>query len=145
MKNEELPRVSLPEAAAIPLLEPAPLPDADERPGRSHLVVVLSRAARPEDQAGDGAVLVTRFWHPRDQRWSENFFESLDHALRLFVDETGWTLLQQQALAGPHEHELSFQARRGDFSNPSTEDILEDVGLTPKEVKKLLEGDKPSA
>ena len=86
--------------------------------------------------------MLTRFWHPRDRRWSENSFESLDHALRLFVDETGWTLVQQQQLAGEHEHELIFQARVEDFQGPSTEEILKEVGLTPADVKELLDGDK---
>jgi hypothetical protein len=83
-------------------------------------------------------VLVTRFWHRRDRRWSENFFESLDHAIRLFVDESGWTLLQQQALAGEHEHELIFEARKEDFTGPTTEQMLGEVGLTPGDVEKLL-------
>ena len=82
--------------------------------------------------------MVTRFWHPRDRCWSENAFESLDHALRLFVDESGWVLRQQQALDGPHIYELIFEARREDFSRPSTEQLLEDVGLSPQEVAKLL-------
>jgi hypothetical protein len=103
--------------------------------------VVVCRKVRPEDRA-TGSVLVTRFWHPRDRRWSENFFESLDHALRLFVDETGWRLVQQQQLDGEYNHELIFQARAEDFQGPSTEEILSDVGLTPAEVKELLDGDQ---
>lgn len=111
---------------------------ATERRGRQHLVVVLTRTVRPEDEAGSSAVLTTRFWHPRDHRWSVNFFESLDHALRLFVDESGWTLLQQQSLAGEHEYELVFKARREDFTGPTTEEMLKGVGLTPSDVKKLF-------
>ena len=121
---------------AAPKTAPVAPPEAGER----HLVVVMTRKAQPKDSA-PGAVLVSRFWHPRDRRWSENFFESLDHAIRLFVDETGWTLLQKQALAGEHEYELIFQARKKDFQGPSTEEILKDVGLTPADVKELLEGD----
>jgi hypothetical protein len=86
-----------------------------------------------------GAILLTRFWHPRDHCWSENAFESLDHALRLFVDESGWVLRQQQALDEPHVHELIFEARREDFSRPSTEQMLQDVGLTPQDVADLLD------
>jgi hypothetical protein len=56
----------------------------------------------------------------------------------LFVDESGWVLRQQQALDGPHAYELIFEARREDFSRPSTQQILEDVGLTPQDVAKLL-------
>jgi hypothetical protein len=100
--------------------------------------VVQTRAARPEDNA-PGSSLVTRFWHPRDRRWSENFFESLDHAIRLFVDESGWTLLQQQQLDNDLTHELIFQAKQEDFEGPSTEEILTNVGLTPGDVKKLLD------
>lgn len=100
----------------------------------------MTRKARPDDLP-PGSILVTRFWHPRDRRWSENSFESLEHAIRLFVDESGWTLVQQQALAAEHEHELVFQARAADFEGPSTEEILEDVGLTPGEVKDLLAGE----
>lgn len=123
---------------------PVPLP-AVEAPREdslgSHFVVVMTRGVKPEDQS-PGAVVVTRFWHPRDRRWSENFFESLDHAIRLFVDESGWILLQQQHLAGEHEHELIFQARSEDFLGPSTEEILKDAGLTPADVKELLDGNQ---
>jgi hypothetical protein len=122
----------------VPVLETAPDPLISERSGRVHWVVVTTRAVSEEDRAPAGMVLMTRFWHPRDHRWSENAFESLDHALRLFVDESGWVLRQQQALDGPHAHELIFEARREDFSRPSTEQMLEDVGLSPQEVAKLL-------
>jgi hypothetical protein len=67
-------------------------------------------------------------------------FESLDHALRLFVDESGWVLQQQQPLDAPEAHELIFEARREDFSRPSTEQMLQEVGLSPDEVAKLLDG-----
>jgi hypothetical protein len=119
----------LPEAAPAPVTAGGEA--AIDRPGRQHLVVVRVRGATLEDSAPEGAQLVTRFWHPRDQRWSENFFESLEHALRLFVDESGWTLLQQQLLDAPQNHELIFEARREDFTGPTTEEILRDVGITP--------------
>ena len=125
-------------AAPAPALETAPDPVRSERSGRVHWVVVMTRPARPGDDVPAGAVLLTRFWHPRDHCWSENAFESLDHAIRLFVDESGWVLRQQQLLDGPHVHELIFEARREDFSRPSTEQMLEDVGLTPQDVAKLL-------
>src|ERR671915_1297945 len=121
-----------------PAVEAAPELFRAERSGRVHWVVVMSRAVRADDHAPEGAVLFTRFWHPRDHCWSENAFESLDHALRLFVDESGWVLRQQQALDGPHAYELIFEARREDFSRPSTEQMLEDVGLSPHDVAKLL-------
>jgi hypothetical protein len=127
----------------VPLVATAADPLESERSGRVHWVVVVTRAPRPEDNAPENAVLVTRFWHPRDHRWSENAFESLDHALRLFVDESGWVLRQQQALDGPHAHELIFEAHRVDFSRPSTEQMLQDVGLSPKEVADLLHPNQP--
>jgi hypothetical protein len=120
--------------APLPALDPAPVPVP------RHLVVVITRGVRPEDRA-PGALLITRFWHPRDRRWSENSFESLDHAIRLFTDESGWTLVQQQKLAGEQEHELIFEARTIDFQGPSTEQILQEVGLTPADVKELLKGE----
>jgi hypothetical protein len=121
-----------------PALEAAPDPLMTERTGRVHLVVVMTRQVQLGDQVPAGATLLTRFWHPRDHRWSENAFESLDHAIRLFVDESGWVLRQQQALDGPQRHELIFEARREDFSRPSTEQMLQEVGLTPQDVAKLL-------
>ena len=130
-------------ARGAPVAEPAPELLRSERSGRVHWVVVVTRAARPDDKAPAGTVLFTRFWHPRDHRWSENAFESLDHALRLFVDESGWVLRQQQALDGPHAYELIFEARREDFSRPSTQQILEDVGLSPQDVAKLLNRVEP--
>ncbi len=122
-----------------PAVQAALDPLQSERPGRVHLVVVLTRRVGPGDKAPPGSTLVTRFWHPRDHRWNENVFDSLDHALRLFLDESGWLLRQQQALDSPEAHELIFEARREDFSRPSTAQILEDVGLSPEEVANLLE------
>ena len=124
--------------ALAPALKTAPDPLRAERPGRMHWVVVITRAVQAGDEVPAGAMLLTRFWHPRDHRWSENAFESLDHAIRLFVDESGWVLRQQQSLDGPQRHELIFEARREDFSRPSTEQILQEVGLTPQDVAKLL-------
>jgi len=128
-----------PAEARTSLPEVAPAPDRPPRPGTPHLVVVVTRELTQDDNAPAGAVLVTRFWHPRDRRWSENYFESVDHALRLFLDESGWTLIQRQELAGRHEHELIFEARQADFSGPSTEEILHQAGLTPQNVADLLD------
>ena len=121
-------------------LQPAtqPAAEAPPRPGRVHLVVVTTRAVLPTDAAPPGAVLLSRFWHPSLHRWSETAFESLEHALHLFVDESGWALRQQQALDGAHAFELIFEARRENFSRPSTEAMLEDVGLTPEDVADLV-------
>ena len=121
-----------------PAVETAPGVPGVERPGRVHWVVVVTRQVQASDKVPPGTLLLTRFWHPRDHRWSENAFESLDHALRLFVDESGWMLRQQQALDRPHAHELVFEARREDFSRPSTEQMLQEVGLTPQDVAHLL-------
>lgn len=121
-----------------PAVQAAPEPLISSRSGRVHWVVVITRAPREGEKVPPGVQLLTRFWHPRDHRWSENAFESLDHALRLFVDESGWVLRQQQALDAPHAFELIFEARREDFSRPSTEQILQDVGLSPQDVAKLL-------
>ena len=121
-----------------PALETAPDPLLTDRPGRVHWVVVVTRQLQAGDKAPPGTTLLTRFWHPRDHCWSENAFESLDHAIRLFVDESGWVLRQQQALDGPLAHELLFEARREDFSRPSTEQMLQEVGLTPEDVADLL-------
>ena len=122
------------------LLHWRPLPIPFDRSGRAGFTGSWSSPGRPrrEDKA-PGSTLITRFWHPRDHRWSENAFESLDHALRLFVDESGWVLRQQQALDSPRAHELIFEARREDFSRPSTAQMLEEVGLSPTEVANLLD------
>ena len=125
---------------AVVELQPAaqPAPAYPERPGRVHLVVVVTRAVTPADSAPPGAVLMSRFWHPSLHRWSETAFESLEHALHLFVDESGWVLRQQQVVEGPHAYELIFEARRENFSRPSTEAMLEDVGLTAEDVADLI-------
>jgi hypothetical protein len=122
-----------------PAVEAAADPLQTERPGRVHWVVVVTRGVKSTDKVPPGSTLVTRFWHPRDHKWSENVFDSLDHALRLFVDESGWVLRQQQALDAPEAHELIFEARREDFSRPSTEELLQEVGLSPEEVANLLD------
>lgn len=106
-------------------------------------MVVVTRPGRAGDLVGPGVVLVTRFWHRRDRPWSENFFESLDYAIRPFVDESGWILLQRQQLAGEHEPELIFRGRPEDFDRGTPEELLKDVGLTPEDVEKLLQGDRP--
>jgi len=128
-----------PEAVLELQPETSPAPVRSHRPGRVHLVVVMTRAVTAAGQAPPGAVLVARFWHPSLRQWSETPFESLEHALHLFVDESGWVLRQQQALDGPHAFELIFEARREDFSRPSTEAMLQDVGLSAEDVADLIE------
>jgi hypothetical protein len=114
-------------------------PSRLDRPGRPHLVVVVTRAVRPEDNVPSHTTLITRFWHPRDQRWSENTFESLEHALHMFLEESGWLLRQQQSLDAESASELIFEARREDFTGPTTEALLEEVGLTPGDVAELMD------
>src|SRR6185503_18783099 len=87
-----------PEAVLELQPETAPAPGRTYRPGRVHLVVVVTRAVTTKVEAPPGAMLIARFWHPSLRRWSETPFESLEHALHLFVDESGWVLRQQQAL-----------------------------------------------
>ena len=140
MSDRPPPRPSFETPEGVLELQPAtqPAPDYPGRTGRVHLVVVMTRAVTPADSAPPNAVLVSRFWHPSLHRWSESPFESLEHAIHLFVDESGWVLRQQQALDAPHAYELIFEARREDFSRPSTEAMLEDVGLTPEDVKDMM-------
>lgn len=126
------------ETGRAPAAQTAPDPLITDRPGRVHWVVVVTR--RLDGTAHQGVFsIITRFWHPRDHRWSENVFDSLDHALRLFVDESGWVLRQHQTLDAPDSHELIFEARREDFSRPSTAEMLEQVGLSREDVAKLLD------
>jgi hypothetical protein len=128
-----------PEAVLELQPETAPAPGRTHRPGRVHLVVVVTRAVTAKVKAPPGAMLIARFWHPSLRRWNETPFESLEHAMHLFVDESGWVLRQQQALDGPHAFELIFEARREDFSRPSTEAMLQDVGLSAEDVADLIE------
>src|SRR3954447_14649572 len=84
-----------------------PLPTAAEQleatsaTFRIHLVVVTTRAVDGEEAGSTRRTIRTRFWHPRDRRWSENDFESLEHARTLFIDESGWILRQDQRLDAP--------------------------------------------
>lgn len=123
----------------VPLPASAPAPEVLDAPKRKHLVVVTTRALAKGESPIVGALIRTRFWHPRDHRWNENDFESLEHAKRLFIEESGWVLRQEQSLAAPHAFELIFEAHRVDFTRPSQEDILREVGLTPESVNRLLQ------
>jgi hypothetical protein len=127
---------------AVPAPVPAELQLAVSPPPDLHLVVVTTVPLSPG--AADPPVLLrTRFWHPVDQRYSENEFASLEHALRLFVDESGWTLRQDQGLDSPLSREWIFEARREDFTRQSREEILEEIGLTPDQVARALKSTKP--
>ena len=129
----------LAEEPAAPESATEPAPIRPGRPGRPHLVVVVTRRVQPHDRAPAGATLITRFWHPRDRRWSENAFESLEHAFHMFLEESGWVLRQQQTLDAESALELIFEARREDFTGPTTEALLEEVGLTPGDVADLMD------
>jgi hypothetical protein len=129
--------------------EGTPLPTVAEQPestsesSRIHLVVVTTRAVDGEDTGSTHPTIRTRFWHPRDRRWSENDFDSLEHARTLFIDESGWVLRQDQPLDAPLAREWIFEAHRVDFSRSSKEQILRDIGMTPDGVQRLLDQVNP--
>jgi hypothetical protein len=58
---------------------------------------------------------------------------------RRHVEEEGWELLQEQRLDASLAVELIFKARRVDFTRPSREQILRDIGMTPDDVDHLLD------
>jgi hypothetical protein len=127
----------LPESP-VPLPVPEPQPSAAiPRPGAPvHLVVVRTRAADPTS-AGE---LVTRYWHPGRRAWQEQTFESLEHAMHLFVEENGWELRQQQALDRPLTEELIFAARPEQLDQPTARELLqEEVGLSREDAEAMLE------
>ena len=66
-------------------------------------------------------------------------FDSLESLRRRHVEENGWELLQEQQLDAPLAVELIFKAHRIDFTRPSREQILRDIGMTPDDVSDLLE------
>ena len=127
-------------------LEPAvPKPAVAEQPTeslprqRSHLVAVVTRALGEAEAGGSAMRLRARYWNPYAQRWSESDYESIEALRRRHVDEEGWELLQEQRLDAPLAVELIFRAHRVDFTRPSREQILRDIGLTPDDVNQLLE------
>jgi hypothetical protein len=63
----------------------------------------------------------------------------LDALRRRHIDEGGWELLQEQRLEAPLAVEFIFKANRIDFTRPSREQILRDIGMTPDDVSHLLE------
>jgi hypothetical protein len=125
-----------PEVAAVP--SPDPSPDQITPPPDLHLVVVTTSPLASDPSSVNHNTLRTRFWHPGDQRYSDNEFQSLEHALHLFVAESGWTLRQDQGLDSPVSREWIFEARRIDFDRARPEEILQDVGLTPEQVARAL-------
>ena len=113
-------------------------PHLEGQPPRIHFVVVTTHPIQAQKAGAAATTLRTRFWHPHDHRWSENDFQSFEHALRLFVDESGWVLRQEQSLDAPMAREWIFEARRSDFTQASKEEILRDIGLTPDGVTRML-------
>jgi hypothetical protein len=105
---------------------------------RSHLVTVVTRALVEGDGAEPGATLRERYWNPHDRRWSEADFDSLESLRRRHIEEHGWELLQEQKLDAPLAVELIFKAHRVDFTRPSREQVLRDIGMTPDDVSDLL-------
>jgi hypothetical protein len=127
-----------------PLGEEVPLPAVAEQlteslpARRSHLVTVVTRGLVEGDGAEPGAALRERYWNPHDRRWSETDFDSLEALRRRHIEEQGWELLQEQNLDAPLAVELIFKAHRVDFTRPSREQILRDIGMTPDDVSDLL-------
>ena len=134
----------LEDPAGEPLGKEVPLPAVAEQPTeslpskRTHLVTVVTRALAEQDGADPGATLRERYWNPHDHRWSEADFDSLEALRRRHIEEQGWSLLQEQKLDAPLAVELIFRAHRVDFTRPSREQILRDIGMTPDDVSDLL-------
>ena len=135
----------LDEPGEVPLEPVAPQPAVAEQPAeslprrRSHLVVVVTRALSASEAGDSGAVLRARFWNPHERRWSEHDYDGVESLRRRHVEEEGWELLQEQRLDDPFAFELIFKAYRVDFTRPSREQILRDIGMTPDDVSQLLE------
>ena len=133
------------EPAGAPLEPAVPEPAVAEQPAeslqpkRSHLVAVVTRALDASEAGASGAALRARYWNPYQHRWSERDYDALDSLRRRHMEEEGWELLQEQQLDAPLAVELIFKAHRIDFTRPSREQILRDIGLTPDDVNQLLE------
>jgi hypothetical protein len=133
------------EPAGAPLEPAVPQPAVSEQqaeslpPRRSHLVSVVTRALDPGEVGVSGATLRARYWNPYMRRWSERDYDALESLRRRQIEEEGWELLQEQQLDAPLAVELIFRAHRIDFTRPSREQILRDIGMTPDDVNHLLE------
>ena len=123
--------------APTPSPKPLAAPVASE-PHQVRLVVVTTR---PADVAVPEAkpTLIARYWQPREARWVDVTVESVEHAIRLFADESGWVLRQQQMLDSPERHELIFEAKVKPLKRPSAVDVLEEVGLTREDAEDLVQ------
>ena len=136
MRHDE--PAEVPQEPAIPQPAVAEQP-AEPPPRRSHLVAVVTRALEPSEAGDSGAMLRARYWNPYEHRWSERDYDTLEALRRRHTDEEGWELLQEQRLDAPLAIELIFKAHRIDFTRPSREQILRDIGMTPDDVNQLLE------
>ena len=125
--------------AEVPLPAVAEQPTESMPPRRSHLVTVTTRAVTADDHPETGATIREKYWNPHERRWYEEDFSSLEALRRRHIEEGGWELLQEQALDAPLAAELIFKAHRIDFTRPSREQILRDIGMTPDDVSQLLE------
>ena len=131
--------------AGKPLEQDVPLPAVAEQPiesipaRRSHLVTVVTRSLTADDRAEPGATIRERYWNPFERRWNETDFASLESLRRRHIEEGGWELLQEQALDAPLASELIFRAHRIDFTRPSREQILRDIGMSPEAVDRMLD------
>lgn len=128
-----------PPGKAVPLPAVAEQPAEFAPPRRTHLVTVVTRALTEQDGPEPGATLRERYWNPHDRRWSEADFESMESLRHRHVEEGGWELLQEQKLDAPLAVELIFKAYRVDFTRPSREQILRDIGMTPDDVNDLMD------
>jgi len=131
--GEELPA---PAVAPVPVVAPQPAESLPRR--RTHLVTVVVRALVEGDGAEPGTTLRERYWNPHEGRWSEADFDSMESLRHRHIEEQGWELLQEQQLDAPLSVELIFKAYRVDFTRPSREQILRDIGMTPDDVSDLL-------
>jgi hypothetical protein len=102
------------------------------------LVVVRTRPSRGSEAAATGEI-VARYWHPRRHAWQEQTFDSLEHAMHLFVEERRWVLRQQQSLDRAGAEELIFAVRLEDLDQTSARELLLEVGLTPEDAEALLD------
>lgn len=134
----------LEDPAGEPLGKEVPLPAVAEQLSeslpsrRSHLVAVVTRALGEGEGAKPGDTIRERYWNPHDRRWREADFDSLEELRRRHIEEAGWELLQEQKLDAPLTVELIFKAHRVDFTRPSREQVLRDIGMTPDDVSDLL-------
>lgn len=134
----------LEDPAGAPLEPAVPQPAVEEQPAESspprrpHLVAVVTRALHQAEAGGGAGAVRERYWNPHERRWTEADYDSLESLRHRHVDEEGWELLQEQRLEAPLAVELIFKAHRVDFTRPSREQILRDIGMTPDDVDQLL-------